>query len=40
MGELTAPPIYHILLSIVCTFYMENNAEIFPVHMEGSWERV
>jgi hypothetical protein len=23
---------YHILLSIVRTFYIENNAEIFPVH--------
>ncbi len=23
---------YHILLSIVCTFYMENDAEIFSAH--------
>ncbi len=23
---------YHILLSIVHTFYMENDAEIFPAH--------
>jgi hypothetical protein len=23
---------YHILSSIVCTFYNENDAEIFPVH--------
>ena len=23
---------YHILLSIVCTFYIENDAEIFPAH--------
>ncbi len=24
--------IYHNLLSIVCTFYNENDAEIFPAH--------
>jgi hypothetical protein len=23
---------YHILLSIVCIFYVEKDAEIFPVH--------
>jgi hypothetical protein len=23
---------HHILLSIVCTFYIENDAEIFPLH--------
>ena len=26
---------YHILSSIMCTFYIENDAEIFPAHMEG-----
>ncbi len=31
---------YCILLSIVHTFYIENDAEILPVYMEGSWERV
>jgi hypothetical protein len=25
-------PNYHILLSIVCTFCIENDAEIFPAH--------
>jgi hypothetical protein len=24
--------IYHILSSIVCIFYIENDAEIFPAH--------
>jgi hypothetical protein len=28
--------IYHILSSIVCTFYIENDAEIFPAHY--TWE--
>jgi hypothetical protein len=27
---------YHILLSIVCTFYMGNDAEIFPPH--NTWK--
>jgi hypothetical protein len=29
---LAKKPKYHILLSIVCTFYIENDTAIFPAH--------
>ncbi len=29
---------YHILSSIVCTFYIENDAEIFPAHNTYTWK--
>jgi hypothetical protein len=31
-GKIRAFISYRILSSIVCTFYLENDAEIFPVH--------
>jgi hypothetical protein len=31
-SDLKMDQVYCILSSIVCTFYIENDAEIFPVH--------